>query len=272
MKIMYAKDFEFDRRCLSDFGFTCITWNGDPNASSNVANIEFTTKRPFNRSKWNYHASNWSEPLTATFEIAMLDCEHDSLRHLTPYELSHIMRWINRRDGYKKFRLIGQHGYQNIYFNVQINARPLRHRGMVYALELSLVCDRPFGIKHYEEDFTISSANGKFTIEDVSDDVGTTPITMFIVPSRSGELTISNSMGGHVTSIKDCTSGVSILLNGEDLIAIEDTTNATTPFARRFNYRFPTLKNTYEETTNVFTVSLPCTIHVEWDSPVKVGI
>ena len=33
---MYVNDFEFDGKLLSSFGFSCMTWNGDPNASSNV--------------------------------------------------------------------------------------------------------------------------------------------------------------------------------------------------------------------------------------------
>lgn len=271
---MYATDFKFDGQLLSSFGFTCISWDGDPNASNIVSNIEFTTGRAMGRYTWDHYSAQFSEPLSATIQIGAFECPGGSLRELTPETLSPIMRWLNRRDGYKEFQLVSQVGYEDLYFYAQINVNPLKCRGRVYALELSIGTNRPFAVKKCSKDFTINTANETQTITDISDDIGDTPILMQVTSKGAGTLTIANDRlsAKEQTEIKSVVSGELFTLDGVNLIATDSAERTDAPLAKRFNYRFPKLVNTYENTENVFTFSLPCTVHAEWDSPVKVGL
>ena len=271
---MYATDFKFDGRWLSSFGLSCISWDGDPNASNTVSNIEFTTGRPVGRFTWNHYSSQFSDPLSATIQVGHLDCSSGALKELTPDELSPIMRWLNRRDGYKEFQLAGQTGYDELYFYVQMNVKPLGLRGHVYALELTVTTNRPFAVQKCFQDFVIESANSSKDIDDISDDVGDTPILMQITSKGTGTLTITNNRLGakEQTEIKDVVAGEIFSLDGVNLIITDSADRTDTPLSKRFNYRFPKLVNTYDDISNTLTFSLPCAVHLEWDSPVKVGL
>lgn len=270
---MYVNDFEFDGKLLSSFGFSCMTWNGDPNASSNVSNIEFTTTRPINRSKWGHYSSQFSEPLSTTIEIGKYNCDTGTFDELTPDLQSPVMRWLNRRDGYKEFRLPDQTGYNNLYFYVQINATPLMFGGRVYGFELAVTANRPFAIKKCTNSFTISEANGQHAINDISDDIGNTPVTMIVTATDAGTLTIKNSRldDSEAIVIENVVADEKFILDGVNLIATDVADRSDITMANRFNFKFPTLVNTYADTANVFTFSVPCTVEVQWDSPVKVG-
>lgn len=270
---MYATDFKFDGKLLSSFGLTCVSWDGDPNASTTVSNIEFTTGRAMGRSTWNHYASQFSEPLSTTIQVGIPDTATSSLKELTPARLSPIMRWLNRRDGYKEFQLVSQTGYDDLYFYVQINIEPLKCRGKVYALELTVNTNRPFAIRKCSQDFTIASANGTQKITDISDDVGDTPILMKITSNGAGTMTITNTRVGtsEKTEIQNVVRDEVITLDGVNLIITDSADRTDTPISKRFNYRFPKLVNTYSNTANTLKFSLPCTVHMEWNSPVKVG-
>ena len=184
------------------------------------------------------------------------------------------MRWLNRRDGHKEFQLVSQVGYEDLYFYAQINVKPLKCRGRVYALELSVGTNLSFAVRKCSKDFTISTANETQTITDISDDIGDTPILMQVTSKGAGTLTIANNRlsAKEQTEIKSVVNDEIFTLDGVNLIATDSADRTDAPLSKRFNYRFPKLVNTYENTENVFTFSLPCTVHVEWDSPVKVGL
>lgn len=270
---MYVDDFEFDGKLLSSFGFSCMTWNGDPNASSNVSHIEFTTIRPIHRSKWMHYGAQFSEPLSTTIEIGKYNCDTGTFDELTPNQQSPIMRWLNRRDGYKEFRLPDQTGYNNLYFYVQINATPLMFRGRVYGFELAVTADRPFAIQKCSDSFTISEVNGQHTILDISDDIGNTPVFMTVTTAGAGTLTIKNSRldDNDAIIIENVVADEEFILDGIHLIAADTADRSDINMADRFNFKFPALVNTYSNIANVFTFSVPCTVEVRWDSPVKVG-
>lgn len=270
---MYVDDFEFDGKRLSDFGYTCITWDGGTNASSAVANIDFTTHRPVNRDVWHHYSSQFAEPLAEPIQIGKLDCSTSTLTALAPYDLSPIMRWLVRRDGFKPFKLPDQDGYSDLVFFAQIDAKPLVFGGKVYALELTVNTNRPYAVRLMSKDFTIPSAGGSYTIENISDDVGILPVFMRIATAQPGILTVKNERfsESHALEIKNCATNEVFTLDGENLIASEAVHRTDIPFAKRFNFRFPMLTSTYEDTQNKFVFSLPCSVHMEWKSPVKVG-
>ena len=65
--------------------------------------------------------------------------------------------------------------------------------------------------------------------------------------------------------IEDVVADEKFILDGVNLIATDVADRSDIKMADRFNFKFPTLVNTYSDTANVFTFSIPCTIEVTWD-------
>lgn len=269
---MYIQDFEFDGKNLSEFNFSCISWDGNSNTASPISQIEFTTQRPHNRSKWDFYSAQYSEPLQTVLQVGIYDCTTGSIAPLTRRDLSPIMRWLTRRDGYKLLRFNDIVDYQDLQFFAKISVVPKKHRGIIYALELTIECDRAFAVRPFSRTIEVTSTNNMFSQTDYSDDIGFTPVKITVVPHRSGTLRITNSRLSEPIIVTDCVPDEEIVIDAESLVAYDAALRADPPFARRFNFKFPYLVNTYYETDNVWGFSLPCSATMEWLSPVKVGL
>ena len=147
---MKATDFLFDDHYLSDF--KCIICNfgdGGEETISNGSNIEFTSINPAASPFWHHYSTKYTEPISATIQICKFNCDDFNDNVFSPTEISNIMRWLNREDGYHKFKLVNDDC--NYFFMAQINVSQIVIGGNCVGFELTITTDKPFayvGISH----------------------------------------------------------------------------------------------------------------------------
>ena len=267
---MKAFDFEYNGKFLSDYGFTiCNFGNKGLETISNGSKISFNTTPMFNGSKHLLTHSQYDECLEANFSICKDSCKTLSgdVEPISLEEQSFIMRWLNRKS-FKKFKLL-QDGYEDTYFNGSFNIDKYVLDGNVYGFELTFTSDRPYAI--YDSiiyNFTISTENGNYVINDISDEIGHIYAKMKIKCLSSGNLIINNSIENRDTVIKNCTQNEIITLD----YPIIESTLISHKLQNDFNFNFVRIANTYENTLNKLTFSLPCEVQLSYNPIKKVGV
>lgn len=267
---MKALDFEYDGYLLSDFGFMICSF-GDKGLEtiSNGSKISFNTTPIFNGSKSLLTQVSYDENIECNFAICKNPCVTASgdVEPITATEESQIMRWLNRKK-FLKFRVL-QDGYEDIYFNGSFNINKYVLDGNVYGFELTFTSDRPYAI--YDSvmyNFTISTENGNYVINDISDEIGYIYAKMKIKCLSSGNLIINNSIEKRDTVIKNCTQNEIITLD----YPIIESTLISHKLQNDFNFNFVRIANTYENTLNKLTFSLPCEVQLSYNPIKKVGV
>ena len=267
---MKALDFEYDGYLLSDFGFMICSF-GDKGLEtiSNGSKISFNTTPIFNGSKSLLTQVNYDENIECNFAICKNPCVTASgdVEPITATEESQIMRWLNRKR-FLKFRVL-QDGYEDIYFNGSFNIDKYVLDGNVYGFELTFTSDRPYAT--YDSvmyNFTISTENGNYVINDISDEIGYIYAKMKIKCLSSGNLIINNSIEKRDTVIKNCTQNEIISLD----YPIIESTLISHKLQNDFNFNFVRIANTYENTLNKLTFSLPCEVQLSYNPIKKVGV
>ena len=119
---MYAETFTFDDIKSSDKGFYILNYNGFNNNGVGVAGSEITFKstKPATSNRWNYHGANYEKQLEISFQFGKLTGEE-----FTKDDCAFLLRWLVRKDGYH-FLQFNQEGYEDTYFNAQINLQWFR--------------------------------------------------------------------------------------------------------------------------------------------------
>ena len=267
---MKALDFEYDGYLLSDFGFMICSF-GDKGFEtiSNGSKISFNTTPIFNGSKSLLTQVSYDENIECNFAICKNPCVTASgdVEPITATEESRIMRWLNRKK-FLKFRVL-QDGYEDIYFNGSFNIDKYELDGNVYGFELTFTSDRPYAI--YDSiiyNFTISAENGNYVINDISDEIGYIYAKMKIKCLSSGNLIINNSIENRDTVIKNCTQNEILSLD----YPIIESTLISHKLQNDFNFNFVRIANTYENTLNKLTFSLPCEVQLSYNPIKKVGV
>ena len=267
---MKALDFEYDGYLLSDFGFMICSF-GDKGLEtiSNGSKISFNTTPIFNGSKSLLTQVSYDENIECNFAICKNPCVTASgdVEPITATEESQIMRWLNRKK-FLKFRVL-QDGYEDIYFNGSFNIDKYVLDGNVYGFELTFTSNRPYAI--YDSvmyNFTISTENGNYVINDISDEIGHIYAKMKIKCLSSGNLIINNSIEKRDTVIKNCTQNEIITLD----YPIIESTLISHKLQNDFNFNFVRIANTYENTLNKLTFSLPCEVQLSYNPIKKVGV
>lgn len=267
---MKALDFEYDGYLLSDFGFMICSF-GDKGLEtiSNGSKISFNTTPIFNGSKSLLTQVSYDENIECNFAICKNPCVTASgdVEPITATEESQIMRWLNRKR-FLKFRVL-QDGYEDIYFNGSFNIDKYVLDGNVYGFELTFTSDRPYAT--YDSvmyNFTISTENGNYVINDISDEIGYIYTKMKIKCLSSGNLIINNSIENRDTVIKNCTQNEIITLD----YPIIESTLISHKLQNDFNFNFVRIANTYENTLNKLTFSLPCEVQLSYNPIKKVGV
>ena len=84
----------------------------------------------------------------------------------------------------------------------------------------------------------------------------------------SGNLIINNSIENRDTVIKNCTQNEIISLD----YPIIESTLISHKLQNDFNFNFVRIANTYENTLNKLTFSLPCEVQLSYNPIKKVGV
>lgn len=267
---MYALDFEYDGQCLSDLGFIICTLGGssDFDRVSAGANISFNTV-PRHRGKINSLVGTvYEETISAQFDICKNPDLYDDL-HIYRDEHRAIMRWLNRNE-FLKFRLLDAISDESdiCYYNASFNVEKVLVARELYALELTMETNMPFGFGQ-ERKYTweMTDASKPVIFKDESDEIGYLYPSMVITCNGTGTLTIRNEKEDSLMEIKNCTPGEVISIDGASHI-ITSSLNAHKLYDD-FNFEFLRIGNTYNDRVNKITSSLPCTLELSYCPIIK---
>lgn len=264
---MNAYDFEYDGIHLSDLGYVICKFDSDGlQTITNGSPITFNTVSTLSGSKHELISSEYTSCLESTFHICKDTCADDDME-ITTEELRYLASWLNRK-GFHKFKLLHP-GYDGLYFEASFNISKIELEDKIYGLELNLVTNRPFALRDQRK-ITINNleSNGVKSINDDSDEEG------FIYPYTeieiidSGDLKIHNSIEDRTTFIKGCTAGEKIILD----YPVIHTSIDSHKIQDDFNWVFLRIANTFRNSKNDLTISIPCNIKLTYSPIAKLGI
>ena len=268
---MYAIDFEFDGRRLSDFGCILTSFSGmQDGAVPSGASTVFSTAKSSSSDIYDMFSSSYDAPFSATFEICKNPCidENASNPGFTPYEISNIQKWLCRRTQYCKFKILAD-DYEDIYWNGYFTSQQYMSGSSIIGLQLVFTADAPYA---YLEDVTLNysvNANEEFVIESVSDEEGYIIPNMEITLKSGGTFELQNDRDTRVMSVENCSGDEVLTIDGKYLLI--DSSLSSHDLSLDFNYMFPRVFNTYDNVKNVFTANQACDITVTYTPAIKVG-
>lgn len=269
---MYARDFEYDGRSLSDYGCIVCDFDGSSGAVFASAGSSIT----FNKVSRNFGRTNslsgiqYDECITTTFDICKdPDVSFEDDIYLSSDECRDLIRWLNRGNFYKFRVLYDDDDIDTFYYNASFNVEKIKVGERVCGLRLTMETDKPYAYG-VEEKFTFAvtrtTTEKEYFVKDVSDDIGELYPTVNIVCNGSGDLKIINSTLGKTTLIQNCTKGEKITIDGNTLMV---TTSSNDNVWDRFNYVYPQITNSLKNRVNTFKFSLPCTITISYSPIIK---
>lgn len=278
---MYYTDFEYDNQRLSDFGCILCTILGDNGAKAvNVGSqITFNTTKNSNTNKFSRTSTQYDEAFTTTLEICKNPC--GTTNEFTPQEISHLMRWLNKKI-YRKFKIVYEDGsLADMYYNASMNAQVIAFGQKIIGLQLTLLTDAPFAYyDEVEHTMEFTSDNLSHSFYDTSDEIGYIyPSSMIIEIQQDGDFVMTNSQSeDERIIITGCKAGeiISFIENKVITSSIRDN------LYNNFNFTYPKIGNEYKDvygygyysdnTENIFTVNMPCTITFKYSPICKMGI
>lgn len=265
---MIILDFEYDGLLLSDFG--CIVCNLDKSSGidtvSNGSQISFSTTPILKGATHVLADTNYSECLTATFQICKNPCYyHGEDTYFNAEEVAELMRWLNRKS-FHKLRL-DTDGYERIYFRGSFNAETVKYGCNIMGLSLTLTTDAPFGWGDTVYKKYAITANQPVLFKDTSDEIGFIYPETKITCNQGGTLIITNDIENRTTTIEGCSPNEIITMNYPSI-----STSFDRNVADSFNYTFFRIANTWNNRVNKITLSLNCTLEFSYNPICKVGI
>ncbi len=260
-------DFEYDGITLSEVGYmVCEFDSGGLQTVSNGSQITFNTVSTLNGQKYELTDTEYSECIKTTFQICKNPCQHRNLE-ISISDLRNLMSWLNRKNFYK-FKLLDDE-YLDLYFEASFNVSKITFGDKICGLELEMTTNRPFAL-HEPISIIIKNTemNGTTIIDDISDEEG------FIYPHvevdilENGTLTIYNSLENRTTEIKNCVAGEKIILD----YPVIYSSIPSHKIQNDFNWNWFRIFNTFKNSRNDISISIPCTIKLKYSPIIKVGI
>lgn len=264
---MKAYDFEFDGRKLSSFGMIiCNFGSKGLDIVSNGSQITFNTVKTMNGSKHELTSVQYDECLETTIQICKNSCVSD-VTEITSTEFRQLTKWLSRKR-FLKLKLLDEDNI-DLYHEAAISISRIEIDGKLYGLELEIRTNRPFAL-HEPRIINIKNIvkDGKHSINDTSHEEGYIYPYTKITILESGNLNIYNAIEDRDTYIANCVAGEVIIM---DYPVIQSSISSHN-IQNDFNWNFFRVANTYDNSRNDLTISLPCSIKVEYSPIVKVGL
>lgn len=276
---MFATDFEYADKRLSDFGFIMCHINTDSGIKEMDigCDITFSTIKN-NHSSIHYSTSSAYENVyTTSFEIIKNDCYYYDMddHYLTTEEMHVLIKWLNRRK-YNRLKFIGTiDGSENINYYGSFNVKQIMHCDQIIGLSLTFTANAPYGFGDticFE--YETSSNNETICLNGDGDEIGVVyPQISITFKKACSEFTIKNVTTGTSVVIKNCLSDETITMDGEHKIIITDKEDDHSTLYNDFNYRYLDINiDEYELSENCYTISSPCKIVFTYSPIRKIGV
>ena len=266
---MYACDFEYDGKKLSDFGFVVcdITESSGFETVSAGSQIVFNKVSMHSGQTWGLAGTKYQDCIQTTFHICK-DTSDGTSQMISYEEFRSIMRWLNRRR-FLRFRFTSpDESSTRCYYNASFNVSRNVINKDTYALELVMETDAPFGYgETVTESWTSASANASHIIQNKSDEIGYIYPDLKITCQSAGDLSISSDIGACTMVVKNCSVGEVITIdNARHIIS---SSLAAHKLHKDFNFEFFRLGSTYNTIANTITTSIPCSVEISYDPIIK---
>lgn len=264
---MKAKDFEFSEKRLSDFG--CIIANFGEKGLETIdgTEIAFNTISSLGGSKYHLVSTQYENCLEATMQIVKHSCSK-GVEEITPTEYREISKWLNRK-GFHKLKIFDE-SYIDLYYMASVKSiNRIELDGRLMGLELNIVTNSPHSFKEPKA-YIIKNLkqNGKHYINDTSHEEGYIYPHTEITIDEDGDLKIYNAIENRETVVKNCVAGEIITMD----YPIIQSSISSHNIQNDFNWKFFRVANTYNDSRNYLTISIPCTMKVKYSPIVKVGL
>ena len=265
---MKAIDFEFDNKKLSEFGMILCQFGGSKGLDTvtDGAPISFDTVPTMNGLKHNLTSVSYEDCLEATWQICKHSC-NGGIQEITPVEHRKLTAWLCRK-GFLKLKILDE-SHIDLYHEAKIDVSRIEIDGKIYGFELAVTTNRPFALKEPKSIMINNTvANGKHSINDISDEEGYIYPEMEITIKENGHLKIHNAIENRDTYIANCVAGEVIKMD----YPIIQSSISSHNIQNDFNWTFFRVANTYDNSRNDLIISLPCSIKIKYSPIVKVGL
>lgn len=262
-----ANDFEFNGKRLSDFG--CIIASFDEKGLETIdgAEIAFNTISSFNGSMHHLISTQYESNLETTIQIAKYSCS-TGIQELTATEHRVLTRWLSQKK-FVKFKLLDEDHIDLYYMASITRIGRIELDGRLMGLELDIITNSPHAFKEPRLiSISNTEVNGKHSINDISHEEGYIYPKTEIIINADGNLNIYNAIENRNTYIANVSAGEVITLDYPVISSSDSSHN----IQNDFNWNFFRVANTFENSRNDLTISLPCSIKIEYSPIVKIGL
>ena len=263
---MYASNFEYDGRLLSDLGFIVCRFDGA--GSDDVekgSEISFELASARNGARKYAAGASYKNTLSTTFQICKdPDFYKASEMEVTNEEFRMLGRWLNRSE-FLWFRSFDhcEPEKKKPWFRASFTLSRIQIDGTTYGVELEMTTDSPFGYgDEITHELSFRSGSMSAVITDKSDEIGDTYPEVTVTCRATGDLTLTDDITGCSCEIRNCHNGEIITMSGETMIIT--ASRVTHDVANDFNYDFFHFGNTFDETRNTITASLACDVELRY--------
>lgn len=266
---MKAYDFSYKGIRLSDFGYMiCRFDSGGMDTIQNGSEISFNTVPSHGGMRHHLTSSIYEDCATATIQICKNSCDGSDME-ISVQEQRKIMRWLNSKT-FDKLRFIDSDGeYSRIYYNASFNVSRIDMDGRTVGFELEAHTDKPYASQddvsvHIEVD----APGSVESYHSESDEEGFTYPRVLIKVKGDGDLVIHSITENRDTVIRGCKNGEVIDMDYPMISTSVDEHK----IMNDFNWIFYRVSNTFFNSKNELTASLPCSIDITYSPVVKIGM
>lgn len=264
---MKALDFSYDDKNLSDFD--CILCSfGDKGLEtvSDGCQITFNTVPTMGGSKHNLTSVQYEDCLETTLQLCKHSC-NGGIQEITESEHRELTKWLSRKK-FLKFKILDEN-HIDLYYEAVFNVSKIEIDGKLFGLELEVKTNRPFALKEPRTIIINNTVqNGRHSINDTSYEEGYIYPHVEITINQNGNLKITNAIENRDTYVANCKVGEVITMDYPVIRSSDLSHN----IQNDFNWVFFRIANTYDNSRNDLTVSLPCSIKIKYSPIVKVGL
>lgn len=262
---MKAQDFEFDGKRLHEFGMILCRFGSSGLETVDGVQVSFNTVSTLNGAKHELISSTYENCLETTLQICKHSC-NGGVQEITSTEHRQLTKWLCRNK-YLKLKFLDDANV-DLYHEAVINVSKIELDGRLFGLELNISTNRPFAL-HEPRAISIRNTiqNGKHSINDTSHQEGHIYPHTEITVLEDGDLNIYNAMEDRSTHISNCVAGEIIIM---DYPVVQSSVSSHN-IQNDFNWNFFRVANTFDNSRNDLTISIPCTIKLEYSPIVKVG-
>lgn len=266
---MYAIDFEYDNRRLSDLGFIVCNFNYSSGAEmvSAGSKLTFHTVPRHKGKKYGLAGTQYDECIGGVFDICKNPDVYDDLA-ITDDEFKELIRWLNRREFLSLGFLNEENEVITQWYWASFNIDKIKISEVTYGLELTMTTDSPFAYGNVlTEVFDITDTSTSCVLIDDSEEIGFLYPEVAIECAADGDLRIVNEDSGSLTEIKNCSNGEIITLYGDAQIV--STSVDSHKIYNDFNFDFFKIANSIDNRENHITSTLPCTLTITYRPIIK---